>query len=78
MHFCAELTFARLHALRPTVIHVSVAGTSAGFKPSTARSATTESAGLLERPALWTHHRISDPRGAAWQADRRGDWHPDY
>ena len=47
-----ELTFAGLHALRPHVINVSVAGTSAVLKPSTARSATTDSAGFLERTAL--------------------------
>ena len=62
-----ELTFAGLHALRPTVINVSVAGTSAVLVPSTAGSATTGSAGFLEGAALWT------PR-----ADRRGDWRVHY
>ena len=47
------LTFAGLHALKPPVIDVSVAGTSAVLKPSTARSATTDSAGFLEGAALW-------------------------
>ena len=44
-----ELTFARLQALKPLVIDVSVAETSAVLVPSTTRSATTESAGFLER-----------------------------
>ena len=55
-----ELTFASLHALKPTVINVSVASTSAVLKPNTARSATTDSAGFLERAALRACHRISD------------------
>ena len=55
-----ELTFAGLHALRPHVINVSVAGTSAVLEPRTARSATTDSAGFLERAALWARYRISD------------------
>ena len=46
------LTFASLHALKPPVINVSVASTSTVLKPSTARSATTDSAGFLERAAL--------------------------
>ena len=53
-----ELTFAGLHALRPPVISVPVAGTSTVLKPSTARSATTDSAGFPERAALWAHHLI--------------------
>ena len=59
-----ELTFASLHALRPPVISVPVADTSAVLKPSTTRSATTDSAGFLERAALRARHR--------------GDWGPDY
>ena len=54
-----ELTFASLDALKPPVISVSVAGTSAVLIPSTARSATTDSAGFLKRAALFTRHRIS-------------------
>ena len=46
-----ELTFADLDTLRPPVI-VSVADTSTILKPSTARSATTGSAGFQERAAL--------------------------
>ena len=53
-----ELTFAGLHALKPPVINVSVAGSSAVLKPSTARSATTDSARFSELAALWTHHRV--------------------
>ena len=62
------LTFAGLHALKPPVINDSVAGTSAVLKPSTARSATTESAVFLERAAFWTRHRISDHWGDGWRA----------
>ena len=60
-----ELTFAGLHAIKPLVINVSVPGTSALLKPSTARSATTDSAGFLERAALWARHHFSD-RCHAW------------
>ena len=49
-----ELTFAGLRALKPTVISVFVADTSAFLKPSTTRSATTDSAGFLERAAFRT------------------------
>jgi len=52
--------FARLHALKPPVINVFVAHTSAVLKPSTARSATTISAGFLKRAAFGTRHRLSD------------------
>ena len=54
------LTFAGRHALKPLVINIVVAGTSAVLKPSTARGATTDSAGFLERATLWTRHRFSD------------------
>ena len=53
-----ELTCAGLHAFKPTVINVSVAGTSTVPKPSTARSAATGSAGFFERAALWARHRV--------------------
>ena len=53
------LTFAGLHALRPPVINVSVAGTPAVLEPSTPRSATTKSAGLFKLTALCARHRIS-------------------
>ena len=39
-----ELTFAGLHAFRPLVINMSAAKSSAVLEPSTARSATTDSA----------------------------------
>ena len=54
-----ELTFAGLDALKPFVTSVSVVGTAAILIPSTARSATTDSAGFLERAALWARHHIS-------------------
>ena len=63
-----ELTFASLHALKPAVINVYVSVTSAVLEPSTARSATTDSAGFLERAALWARHRMSDRRGDSWRA----------
>ena len=53
-----ELTFAGPHALKPPVINVSAAGPSAVLKPSTARSAATDSTGFLERAALGTRHCI--------------------
>ena len=53
------LTFAGLHALKPPVISVSVASTSAVLIPSTARSATTDNSGFLELAALWARHRIN-------------------
>ena len=54
-----ELTFAGLHALKPAVMRVSVAGPSAFLIPSTTGTATTDSAGFRKRPALWTRHRTS-------------------
>ena len=54
-----ELTVASLDALKPSVTNVPVADTSTILKPSTARSATTESAGLLKPAALCACHRIS-------------------
>ena len=48
-----ELTFACLHAFGPHVISVFVAKSSTVFEPSTARSATTDSAGFTECVALW-------------------------
>ena len=64
-----KLTFAGLHALRPPVINVSVVDSSAVLEPSTARSATTGSAGFLECTALWAGQRISDRQGEGWRAD---------
>ena len=47
-----ELTFAGFHALIPLVVDVVAASTSTVLEPSTARSATTDSAGFRERTAL--------------------------
>ena len=63
-----ELTFADLRAFKPPVINISVADTSAILIPSTARSATTDSTGFLERAALRA------PRGNNWHVRRLGDW----
>ena len=61
IYVSSELTFAGLHALRPLVHSVSVAGTSPTvLKPSTARSATTDSAGFLERAALGARYRFRE------------------
>ena len=48
------LTFACLRTLRPAVTTVSVVTTSAVLVPSTAGSATADSAGFLEDTALTT------------------------
>ena len=66
-----ELTFAGLHTLKPRLLNVSVVGSSTLLVPSTARSATTDSAGFLERAALETRHRIRDRWGNCWRADWR-------
>ena len=39
-----ELTFAGLHTFRPLVVNILAAKSSAVLEPSTARSATTDSA----------------------------------
>ena len=72
------LTFAGLATLRPSVISVSVVGTSTIFKPSTARSATAHSAGFLERAALWAHHLIGRGDELWGRADWCGDWRTNY
>ena len=53
------LTSACLHALKPSVTNIPVAYSSAVLKPSTARSAATDSPGFLEGPALRTRQHIS-------------------
>ena len=58
------LTFAGGHSLRPPVINVPVAGTSAVLKPSTAWSATAVSAGFLECAAIGARLRAN-----VWRAD---------
>ncbi len=60
MPLALELTFAGLHALKPPVINIFVAGSPTVLMPSTARSATTDSAGSAERAALWARHLGSD------------------
>ena len=80
MHLALELTFtlAGLHALKPPVINVSVAGTSAVLGPSTARSAATDSTGFPERAALRARHRTNDRWRDGCRAGCRGDWRPGY
>ena len=58
-----ELTFACFHALDPSVFHISVTFTSTMREPSTAWSATTDSAGFLERTTPWARHRMTDRGG---------------
>ena len=53
-----ERTFAGRHAIKPLVINIFAVGTSAVLKPSTARSATTASAGFLENTAFGALHRF--------------------
>ena len=61
LHASFVLTLAAgFHALEPPVINVFVASPSAVIEPSTARSATTDSARFPERAALWACHRLSD------------------
>ena len=59
MAFCLGLTFAGLNAVEPPVISIFVDGTFAVLIPSTARSATTDSAGFFERATLWAGHIIA-------------------
>ena len=51
-----ELTFAGRHTLKPLVVNIFVTGTATVPKPSTARSATTISAGFLESAAFGARH----------------------
>ena len=52
------LTFAGLHTLSPSMINIPVAGTATVLKPRTSRTATTGSAGFLERATLWAGNRF--------------------
>ena len=63
------LTFAGLDAVKPPVISVSAAGTSAVLEPSATRSATTESAGFPEHTALSARHLIGRGDGERARAD---------
>ena len=60
MSVSLELTCTGLHALRPCVIRVSGARTSAGLEPRTTGSTTTDLAGFLEGAALETCHHTDD------------------
>ena len=53
------LTFTSLNAVKPPVLSVSVAGTSTMLVPSTARSATADSTGFIERATLRTRYPIA-------------------
>ena len=59
----SQLTFAGSYTFKPPVINDSVPCTSTVLEPSTSRSATTDSAGFLERAALRACHRVSDRWG---------------
>ena len=63
-----ELTFARRHALKPLVVNVFVAGTSAVLKPSTARSTATDLAGFLEHVAFGACLGFSNRWRDGWRA----------
>ena len=65
-----KLTFASVQALKPPMINVSVAGSSAVLVPSTAGSAATDSAGFLELATRWARDHISNfRRGDRWRGD---------
>ena len=55
-----KLTFASPDALKPPVTNVPVVNTSTILKPSTARSATTLSAGFRERATFGARRRFHD------------------
>ena len=70
LHFTGlELTFACLHAFRPPVMKIVDTKPSAGLVPSTAGSATTDSAGFPKGTTLWTPDRISNRGGGGRRAD---------
>ena len=64
-----ELTFARLHAFNPLVTNVCIGDTPTVPKPSSTRSATTDSARFPELAALWTRHGIGDAQGNSWRVN---------
>ena len=72
-YFMLELTFASLQTLGPPVINVPVARTTAFLEPSTAGSATTNSAGFRECAALRARHRVSNHRSDGWRGGWGGD-----
>ena len=61
------LTFTGFYAFNPSVLRISIAGASTVLVPSTAGSATTDSAGFLERAALSACHCIGDRLSDGWQ-----------
>ena len=67
--FSIKLTFASRHALKPLVISVFVAGTSAVSIPIAARSATTIFAGFLKSATFGARRRFSGGQGDGWGAD---------
>ena len=79
MHgFSFGLTFAGLKSLKPPVVSVSVASASTILIPSTARSATTDSAGFSKSAALWAYHFIDRGDGQCARAGWCADWRADY
>ena len=72
------LTCAHLQALKPPMINVFVADTSTIPIPSTARSATTDSSGFLERAAFGARHLIDRRDGQPVRANLCGYWRADY
>ena len=66
-----ELTLACLHSVRPHVINIFVAPSSAVLKPSTPRSATTDPAGLLELATFCARYLVN------WGDNRRDNWRGD-
>ena len=71
-----ELTCTGLHAVRPCMTGVTVAGTSAALVPSAAGSAATDSTRFPEGAALETRHHA--PNGDDWRTDWCGGWCSDY
>ena len=67
-----ELTLASVKALEPSVVSIAAADPSTVLKPSTARSATTGPAEILERSALCAGFHISKRRGGDYE------WRTDY
>ena len=54
------LTFAGLHAFRPSVSNIFAVKCSTVLEPRTTRGTTTDSARFPKRAALWTRHRNKD------------------
>ena len=73
-HVCTPvkfvLTFAGLHALKPTVVKFTIS-TSTSLVPRTSRSTTTDSPKFRERAAGWA---CCHCRGTTCLGEWRGDW----